>query len=299
MPSDNHDTLVYRLAQILVKLNQGEKLNPKTLADEFGVNMRTIQRDLNVRFAYLPLQKSNGCYHLDVAFLGKLNSKDIDRFASLAGVKGLFPSLSDNFLRDIFDAHIQDALLVKGHFYENLSGKEQLFREIENAIISHHKLAFEYMKAEGKKSYNAVSPYKLINSKGIWYLAAIDGENLKTFSFTKIQHLHTLEISFKWDSHIDAQLEAEDGIWMSNEKQEVVLSVNKDIAGYFKRRQLIANQVIVKELEDGGLIVSAKGHINQILPIVRYWIPNIQIISPEFLLVELKKELAEYLKKKT
>jgi len=298
MAHDNHDTLVYRLAQILVKLNQGEKLNPKSLADEFGVNMRTIQRDLNVRFAYLPLQKSNGCYHLDAAFLGKLNSKDIDRFASLAGVKGLFPSLSDDFLRDIFDARIQDALLVKGHFYENLSGKEKLFREIENAIISRHQLAFDYMKADGKKFYEAVSPYKLINSKGIWYLAALDGEKLKTFSFTKIEHLNTIEVSFKWDSQIDAQLEAEDGIWMSNDKQEVVLSINKDIAGYFKRRQLIANQVIVKELEDGGLIISAKGHINQILPIIRYWIPNIQIISPEFLQVELEKELAEYLKKK-
>lgn len=54
MASDNHDTLVYRLAQMLVKLNQGEKLNPQALADEFGVNLRTIQRDLNVRFAYLP-----------------------------------------------------------------------------------------------------------------------------------------------------------------------------------------------------------------------------------------------------
>lgn len=125
MTHDNHDTLVYRLAQILVKLNQGEKLDPKALAEEFGVNMRTIQRDLNVRFAYLPLQKSNGRYHLDIAFLGKLNSKDIDRFASLAGVRGLFPSLSDDFLRDIFDTRMQDTLLVKGHSYEDLSGKEQ------------------------------------------------------------------------------------------------------------------------------------------------------------------------------
>lgn len=296
MTHDNHDTLVYRLAQILVKLNQGEKLDPKALAEEFGVNMRTIQRDLNVRFAYLPLQKSNGRYHLDIAFLGKLNSKDIDRFASLAGVRGLFPSLSDDFLRDIFDTRMQDTLLVKGHSYEDLSGKEHLFRDIENAIISRHQLAFAYMKADGKKSYDAVSPYKLINDKGIWYLAALDGGKLKSFSFTKIENLRTLETNFKWESSIDAQLAAEDGIWMSGDKQEVLLSISKEVAGYFKRRQLIANQTIVKELKNGDLIVSAKGHINQILPIVRYWIPNIQIISPEFLQLELKKELAEYLK---
>lgn len=61
----NHDTLLYRLAQMLVKLNQGEKLDLQALADEFGVNLRTIQRDLNVRFAYLPLAKTEGRYHLE------------------------------------------------------------------------------------------------------------------------------------------------------------------------------------------------------------------------------------------
>ena len=43
----NHDTLVYRLEQMLIKFNQGKKLDPHELADEFHVNIRTIQRDLN------------------------------------------------------------------------------------------------------------------------------------------------------------------------------------------------------------------------------------------------------------
>ena len=72
--------------------------------------------------------------------------------------------------------------------------------------------------------------------------------------------------------------------------------MSKDAALYFRRRKLIANQVIEKELEDGGLIVSAKvGHANQVLPIVRYWIPHIRIISPEELQDEMEQELAGYL----
>src|SRR5947207_2577615 len=113
MASGNHDTLVYRLAQMLVKFNQGEKLDPRSLAEEFKVNLRTIQRDLNVRFAYLPLEKSDGRYYLDPAFLGKLSTRDIERFAALAGIRALFPSLSDEFLSDIFDARMQGAILVK------------------------------------------------------------------------------------------------------------------------------------------------------------------------------------------
>ena len=134
MSSANHDTLVYRLAQILIKLNQGERLDPLSLADEFGVNPRTIQRDLNERFAYLPLEKVNGRYRLDPVFLGKLSTRDIERFAGLAGVRGLFPSLGDDFLRDIFDSRLRDTMLVRGHHYEDLSGKEALFKELEAAI---------------------------------------------------------------------------------------------------------------------------------------------------------------------
>lgn len=57
---------------------------------------------------------------------------------------------------------------------------------------------------------------------------------------------------------IETQLESEDGILLSYEKQKVVMEIDRKVAGYFKRRQLIANQIIEKELEDGGLIISAK-----------------------------------------
>jgi predicted DNA-binding transcriptional regulator YafY len=299
MASAHHDTLVYRLAQILVKLNQGEKLDPQMLANEFGVNLRTVQRDLNVRFSYLPLQKTAGRYHLDPVFLGKLTTRDIERFASLAGVHGLFPSLSDDFLRDIFDNRIQATLLVKGHHYENLVGKEQLFRQLEQAIVSRRHVSFDYAKDEGVKSYAAIAPFKLMNHKGIWYLAGRDGDKLKTFSFVKIDRLNLLDSQFAADPAIDRSLAEDDCIWLGEEKKEVVLQVSREVSGYFKRRKLIANQVIEKELEDGGLIISARvGHPNQVLPIVRYWIPHLRIISPEELQEEMEMDLAEYMKQR-
>jgi predicted DNA-binding transcriptional regulator YafY len=298
MANGTHDTLVYRLAQILVKLNQREKLDPQALADEFGVNLRTVQRDLNVRFAYLPLQKTDGRYHLDPAYLGKLSTRDIERFASLAGVRGLFPTLSTDFLGEIFDNRIQSALLVKGHNYEDLAGKEDFFRQLERAIVARSHISFDYVKDDGIKSYTAVAPFKLINNKGIWYLVARDCDKLKTFAFAKIEGLNQLETRFVHEPEIDKMLKEEDGIWLGEEKKEIVFKIAREIAGYFKRRKLIANQVIEKELEDGGLIISAKvGHSNQMLPIVRYWIPHIRIISPEGLQEEMEKELRNYLER--
>jgi predicted DNA-binding transcriptional regulator YafY len=290
-----HDTLVYRLAQMLVKLNQGERLDPQALADEFGVNLRTIQRDLNERFAYLPLVKTDGRYHLDPVFLGKLSTRDVERFASLAGVRGLFPSLSDEFLRDIFDARMQAALLVKGHNYEDLAGKEAAFRLLEQAIVARRHVAFEYRKEEGLKPYAGGGAVQAREPQGHLVPRGRDGEKLKTFAFAKIERVRMLETQFEADPGVEKTLAEEDGIWLGEEKREIVLKVSAEVAGYFKRRKLIANQVIEKELEDGGLLVSAKvGHLNQVLPIVRYWIPHLRMISPEGLQAELERELVGY-----
>ena len=110
-----------------------QSLNPQVLADEFRVNLRTVQRDLNFRFAYLPLVKSSGRYRLQDAQLGKLPIKDLEQFASLSGVAGLFPKLSERFLLGVFDSGQNSAWMVKGHNYEDLRDKEPLFAGIEPA----------------------------------------------------------------------------------------------------------------------------------------------------------------------
>lgn len=293
----SHDTIVRRLANILVKFNQGEKLNPHELAKEFDVTLRTIQRDLNERFVYLPIQKTDGHYHLEQAYLGKLSTKDIERFASLAGIKGMFPSLNGDFLRDIFDQTLQSSFLVKGHHYEDLSGKESLFQALQDAIVKSRHIRFNYQKSdETEKTYEKVAPYKLVNHKGIWYLAAMHDSKVKTFSFTKLRHVFTEESEFNPSAEILSQIESDDGIWVSNDKQEVVIKVGREVADYFRRRKLIANQTIEKELADGGLLISAQvAHPNQLIPIVCYWIPHLHIISPEGLQDELERKLESYL----
>lgn len=161
------DSFGYRLIQILKKLNQGEKLDPQALAEEFNVSLRAIQRDLKERFGFLQLEKTKGRYHLHTAFLGKLSLRDIEHFACLAGVSGLFPSKNDDFLREIFDARVQSALLVKGHHYEDLDGKEHNFHKLEQAILAHQKISYDYRKNDGIKSYAEIEPYKLVNHEGV------------------------------------------------------------------------------------------------------------------------------------
>ena len=220
MAHGQHDTIAYRLSQILIKLNQGDHLDPAELADEFGTHVRTIQRDLKVRLAYLPLLKTRGRYHLEAVYLGKLNFKDIERFSALAGVKGLFPSLSREFGK-----------VIKG------------------------------MDVVGK-----------------------------------IRSVQVQIETFSRDTSVETSIQTEEGIWHSPQSQKVLLSVAPEAAEYFKRRQLIPHQEILRETADGALIVETTvGHPNQILPIVRYWIPSVRILSPEEWHEHLVEQLSGYL----
>lgn len=101
MAYGQHDTIAYRLSQILIKLNQGDHLDPAELADEFGTHVRTIQRDLKVRLAYLPLLKTRGRYHLEAVYLGKLNFKDIGTVLCSCRGQRFTPSLSREFFERV------------------------------------------------------------------------------------------------------------------------------------------------------------------------------------------------------
>ncbi len=288
----SHDKIATRLAMILNKLNAGERFSVEDLAEEFNVTKRTVQRDLNERLSYLPIKSEHNLYYLEAYYLGKFNVDDIMNFAMLSGIKELYPSLQEDFLKNILDDTISKAYLVKGHNYEDLSDKTEEFELTETAIIDHTRLTFTY-----KAKLRSVEPYKLLNIKGIWYLAGVEDGTLKTFSFKKIMELKKSDEQFESNQEIEQTIKDEDNTWFSDKQIEVILKIDTEVSEYFKRRKIMPNQTIVKELNDGGLLVSVKVAFDEeILKLVRYWIPHVTIVSPTYLQEKLEEGLREYLK---
>jgi len=285
-----YDKLAMRLAQILNKFNSGERFSINDLVDEFNVTKRTIQRDLNKRLSFLPIKNENELFYLEEYYLGKLNFDDMKNFAALSGIIELYPTLQESFLKDVLDNTINQSYLIKGHNYEDLSDKTDDFKSVQDAISNTMKFKFVY-----KEKDRLVEPYKLINSKGIWYLAAVEDDVLKTFSFKKVSKLSMTEDEFEIKKDILSSIEKDDDISFSSKQIEVVLQVDKNVAGYFRRRNILPNQMTVKELEEGGLLVSTKvSYDEEILKLVRYWIPNVKIISPTYLQDKLIGGLNKY-----
>lgn len=291
MKKPEHDTLAFRLASILLKLNQDESFSPQELADEFGVHERTIYRDL-VRLAGIVERSQDGKYRIVPEYRGKLRPKDLEAFAKLVGVDELFPQNSSRFLMALLDTLSQSSFLIRGHRYEKLKPHDPQFEQLDQAIRDRKRCILTY--ADKRRT---LEPYRLVNSKGIWYLAAMDGGRLKSFSLSRISQLQVSEDTFELHDGIHKQIEEDEDVWFSEEKTEVLLTIAPQVAYYFQRRKLLPFQTIDKELENGGLIVSSRiNDEDQILPLVRYWIPYVRIMEPVWLQETLEQEIRAYVK---
>lgn len=297
-PAD-HDRLSHRLSHMLARLYQGAVLNLPALADEFGVSVRTLQRDLARIGHILPLEKTPDGYQLDPYQPRPQTLRELEHFANASGLEGLYPRFDTQLVQELRKGRRNATLRVQGPQYEDVKARTELFNQLERAIQQRQRVSFVYAKDDGPKTVD-VAPYQFINHSGVWYLAAVDGDRLKAYSFSKISRLLTSPDTFDRQPHIEQQLLEEDGIWLNRQKIEVTLHILKPAANYFRRRPLIAGQKIERELSDGSLIVSGRvAHANQILPIVRYWIPNLLILNPEKLQQDLNNMLLAYLAQQT
>ena len=289
-----HEKLAMRLTDILVKLNSGNRVSAKQLAEEYKVSLKTIKRDLDLRLIELPWKEQGPGYNqLDIKKMHNIGVDAIERFCRFAAVKELFPPIDHGFLDVLLNNHI----LVKGLKYENIDHQKQAFTQIERAISNCQKIRFDYKKINVKdlKQYQ-IEPHGLVNKNGIWYVIGLDDGREKTYSFKQISNLEIVPDTFVMNEALKEKLQVSDSLYHGNQISEIILKVGATVAPYFKRQALFPNQSIIRHLDNGDLLIECTD-VNEIevLPIVKYWLPHITIISPEYLDQDLREIMTEYL----
>ena len=287
-----HDVLARRLALILTKLNNGERFTLEEAAIEFGTSTKTILRDIRERFSYLDIEKEGKYYFLDERITGKLNLEDIKNFATISGIKSLYPSLSNQFLTEILDNKLQKTFLIKNYSFENIESKKEEFEELSHAISNKQLIEFKY-----NDKHKKVEPYKLIHVNGIWYLCANDDSKIKTYSLSKIKLLKVSNESFKLNAKLLEEIEKNQNNWFSTELKEVILKIDNSAKEYFLRKKVLSNMKMLEENEDYFMVSTNIAFDDEILHLVKYWIPYIQIVSPNDLVLKLNTILNAYLNK--
>lgn len=293
----NHARLADRLASILTKLNQGQYLEYKSLSDEFQVDERTIRRDIDrLSTANLPILRDEKSkkFYLQTHYVGKITPNDVKNFAQLSGIAGLYPNLDISFIRELLDKHASAVYTAKGYSFEEASQYEDLFKVISEAIKKRRIFQFIYNDKQRR-----VEPYKLVHHHGSWYLAAVQECQLRAFKLSRINdYKKNLDLDeFAIDPIISKQLENEESIWFANEKKQILLKVNAEIAEHLQQRQIFPEQKIEQIFENGDLLVSSRvAHKDQIKSSIRFWLPHIRVHDPIELQSEIEDDLKRYLK---
>src|SRR5699024_6411986 len=156
---------------------------PRDLAQAYGVDSRTSYRDF-VRLGCIVEKLADGSYGLAAEFRGKLEPQDLEDFARLVGVGDLFPQTNPDFLMALLNTLSGNSILVRGNHYEKLPPYSSLFHEIEEIVRKHLRCTLFYSQKR-----RVLEPYRLINNKGVWYLAATEAGRLKTFALSRIRFL--------------------------------------------------------------------------------------------------------------
>lgn len=286
------EKLAQRLAHIIARLHQGETIDKHQLATKFDVDVRTIERDLHQRLQGIAERNPQGQWQLTLTAQSTIPARHLHDYARMAGTEHLFPNNTLPYLLEQLATPKQRrATHVQPVPHEDLDGNTPTFTALETAIAQRHLCRFTY-----KTKPRSAQPYRLIHKNGVWYLAAEEASRLKNFSVALIENLQ-VDASQHFtpkQTHLE-YIAAKDDVWFTEQTTEVLLRVAPEIAHYFARRPLLPRQQHRQD-SDGSLLVTTHiNHINQLLPVVRYWLPHVRIVQPKEWQEELVKGLREVL----
>ena len=297
----NYDKILTRLTTILSRLNEGEILSVKELAEEFQKSTRTIQRDFNERLKdFHIIQKNKKWKMKDGCRIEKTKSLEdeiiLDIIQKLTeGIGGSFSTKAHTLLSKIKNEDF-NPIYTKLNI-EDISDKLSNIQVLECAIKEKRELESIYDNERYKPYKTVLKPLKIVNFEGFWYLIAMHNEVLKKYYLKNISQLKLLDRTFEVGDDIETILENSLSIWFDQDREpfEVILYADVKAAKYFKRRPL-TTQSINSVHSDGTMEFSIKiTHEMEILPIIKYWIPHLFVLEPKEIRELVEEDLKVYI----
>ncbi len=157
-----------------------------------------------------------------------------------------------------------------------------------------------------KEELANVQPHRIVFAQGNWYLAIFDksvklNNGFRFLRIGKITHLNITSNTFQKNEDIKKYIDDFQSLFTYFDKENfrVVLKISPDVSKYFINKNFLATQEIVDpKFEDGSLRVHYSiNNEMEILPLVKKWLPNIEIISPQWLRNSFYRDLSEMLQK--
>jgi len=286
-----HDTLAKRLGIILTRLNTGERLYLEELSREFGVTERTLQRDFNERLSYLPIQREGACYFLDPKVLGRQTNNELSLLLLNMGFDALF-SGKHYLSSGVLNNKTTPPFLFKNPQIEDISDNASVFEKLIESIQRRSVISFSH---EGT-TYDEFHPYRLVNDRGLWYVAGTQRNRLESLRVTKIRDLIRYEDKYSPNPSVEQKLTGRGCEGELLNPVEVLIQLSSKVTEALFNENNASGFRVLKELDTGQLLVSYQtNNIPQLLRQLKTWLPHAEVLSPDWVRYLLKQELQTYL----
>lgn len=297
----NYDKALFRYTQIIAKLYGGAKLSNVELAKEFSVSTKTIQRDFAKLVLMFPIFQDKKLWQLEKNFEFKENLS-IEDDITLKLLSQASKSFDDSFskradrLLSRIDDNINSPIYTKIEL-EDISNKLQEFSQIEKAINLNHKIEITYT-VDDYSYETTINPYKIVNFEGFWYLIAKRKGNLRRYYLQNVFDVEILEEKFRKSKKIEELISNAINIWFGEtDSFEVELLIDKSISKYFMRKPISKSQRLKEFDKDKNMIITLDiTNEKEIIPVVKYWLPNIKVLKPSGLNEKIKEDVQKFLK---
>ena len=282
-----------RLLQMLGILSREQRLNKDELLNKFNIDVRTFQRDIKKikEECNLDITRSKDVfYYLNRGLEadGSLSFNDIKLFAKNSGLGDLYPNLDDETITDALNIDFSKFYSINNQAGKNQKELSAIFDDLRKAIKEHLELNFYY---DGKE--RLVKPYRLDFVDGIWYLLGDEKTKLKSFSLLKIKKYQILG-GFEPSRIFLHRIKENDLEWISQNIKIARILVLPKAREYFERKNIFKSFKILKDDNNGILLEVRFAFDDELLNVVKAWIPYIKIIEPQELNAKLKNSLLEY-----
>jgi predicted DNA-binding transcriptional regulator YafY len=293
-----------RIAEILRRLYAGEILSMRELAGEFGVSLRTIQRDVNERLVGFPVVKEGERFRLDWAgqeeggFTPEENAV-LELLDELSRKQGsAFYSRAHRLLEKARRLSAANPFYAKLDM-EDIGEKLELAVRIEKAIRDRKILHCRYRMGEEHHEIT-IKPLKIANFEGYWYLIAQDARNdrVKKYLLRRIEAAEIGEESFEVPASLEEKVRDAVSVWFepANDPFDVRLFIDREVARYFRLKPISRTQSIIGQDSDGSIEVLLRvTHEMEIVPIVKYWMPHLRVLEPAWLEERIRRDVEAWL----
>lgn len=305
-----------RLLFIDRKIREGKFPNCSSLAEEWEVSPKTIQRDLDYMRYQLdaPLQylaKKRGYYYTEEQYqLPAIEIRESDLFGvylaekllvqyegtpiydSLCSVfEKIEDSLPDKVSMD--STREQEKFTVIPPFSTTIDAA--VWETMINCLRKSRQVRIQYKTPGKEPESRIIDPYHAVRFEGDWYVMGHCHlrDEIRTFSLSRIIKAKKTGNSFQIPENFDFQKLSGShfGVHWGNGEIEVKIRFKMRVADYVRERVWHVNQ----ELEDcrnGDIILSLT--VNHLLELKRWvlsWGNDAQVLSPDTFIQDIKQTL--------